>query len=486
MVWGPEAGVPSERATPKDGVDALLNTVVNGGYCVGCGACVALRPDRLEMRLDDVGRFKPRLRETLVLEESGTTADPQSVCPFAEGADNEDTIGAAAFPNAPHADSQIGRWEALYAGYAAESDFRSNGSSGGMTTWIAAQLLKRGLVDAVIHVKPCPVAETGVLFQFAVSHDLSQLHDGAKTRYYPCEISDVMNYVRTNPQRYAIISLPCFSRAIRLLRQQDTQIGEHIKYQVAIVCGHLKSTAYAEYYGWAAGVPPQKLNYIDFRYKDPQAKSAKTYFIQVREHDGNYSVIENNSVYGTDWGLGFFKLKACDYCDDVLGETADITLGDAWLPKYSHDPLGTNIIVVRNAEIDSIIQEALESHQLVLDRVSSQLVAQSQSAGFRHRREGLAYRLSRVEKKGLWHPPKRVAAASGALTFRYQLIFQMREWLRDVSHCYFAEARQAGDLSIFIKKIKPIVTVYLFIQKTLDPVRFRNKFNNVFKRVFPK
>ena len=34
-----------------------------------------------------------------------------------------------------------------------------------------------------------------------------------------------------------------------------------------------------------------------------------------------------------DWGMGIFKLGACDYCDDIVGETADISFGDAWLRR---------------------------------------------------------------------------------------------------------------------------------------------------------
>lgn len=40
--------------------------------------------------------------------------------------------------------------------------------------------------------------------------------------------------------------------------------------------------------------------------------------------------------------------KACDFCDDVFAETADIALGDAWLPEYVQDGNGTNVVVTRN------------------------------------------------------------------------------------------------------------------------------------------
>ena len=36
-----------------------------------------------------------------------------------------------------------------------------------------------------------------------------------------------------------------------------------------------------------------------------------------------------------DWGAGFFQNPACDWCDDVVAETADIAFGDAWVEPYS-------------------------------------------------------------------------------------------------------------------------------------------------------
>lgn len=32
--------------------------------------------------------------------------------------------------------------------------------------------------------------------------------------------------------------------------------------------------------------------------------------------------------------------RACNYCDDVFAECADVTCMDAWLPEYSQDHRG--------------------------------------------------------------------------------------------------------------------------------------------------
>src|SRR5690606_38702641 len=41
-----------------------------------------------------------------------------------------------------------------------------------------------------------------------------------------------------------------------------------------------------------------------------------------------------------DWGAGFLQNPACDFCDDVVAETADIAFGDAWVEPYASDGPG--------------------------------------------------------------------------------------------------------------------------------------------------
>lgn len=126
-----------EALSPQD--------IIGGGMCIGCGSCVAaLQPDRAAMTFDRYGQYKPQ--GALTSKRSTRFAQ---LCPFSPSARNEDDIGAELFPAPATRDDRLGRFEAAYVGAVAEPDFRSNGSSGGMVSWVAAELLRRGLVDGV-------------------------------------------------------------------------------------------------------------------------------------------------------------------------------------------------------------------------------------------------------------------------------------------------------------------------------------------------
>jgi coenzyme F420-reducing hydrogenase beta subunit len=400
-------------------------------------------------------------------EQMPALIDAESVCPFSRTAADEDAIGRRLFAGDANFIPKIGFSSGLYAGYVVEGDYRVTGSSGGMGSWIAAELLRRGMVDAVLHVKPARDPAAGLLFDFQVSRTVDEVRAGGKSRYYPCELSGVMRQVRETPGRYALIALPCFSKAARQLAAQDAVIAERLRFVIALVCGHLKSTAYARMYAWQAGMSPEDLRYIDFRHKGP-GLTAKHYFIElVGEHAGERarSVIDNKAFFGTDWGHGFFKYQACDYCDDVLGETADLTIGDAWLEKYDRDPGGTNVIIIRNRVLAPILKAAAAEGRIWIEPLSAEEIIRSQAGGFRHRHDGLAYRLARKDRAGIWRPPKRIAAGRSHLTMRNRCLFRLREVLRDESHRAFLAAVKKGDLSHFVRRMKLLLLVYSVVYR---------------------
>ena len=55
-----------------------------------------------------------------------------------------------------------------------------------------------------------------------------------------------------------------------------------------------------------------------------------------------------------------FKSNACDFCDDVLTELADISLGDAWIDPYDKSGLGNSIIITRTKTAQTLIKNGLK------------------------------------------------------------------------------------------------------------------------------
>lgn len=439
---------------------SLSATVIDGGYCIGCGLCASVKGSPIKMSLDDYGQFQAQIIPDEL--NASITNSINAVCPFSEAAIDEDRLGKELFSKDCQHHSKIGYYLATYAGYVTEAGFRDRGSSGGMGTWIVSTLFRQNLIDGVVHVHPHhPTAEDSRLFKYQISNTLEAIHQGAKSRYYPVELSEVLELVRNRPGRYALVGIPCFIKAVRLLTKQDAIIAERIKFFVGLVCGHLKSTNFAEMLAWQCGIEPSNLQAIDFRKKLPD-RDANRYGVELKstvEAENSSKIRPVKELQGSDWGQGFLKYKACDYCDDVVAETADISVGDAWLPHYVRDSQGTNVIVVRNPQIQKIIEEGIEQKQLHLDSITASEVAQSQNSGFKHRREGLAYRLYLANQQNQWCPPKRIKA-SNKIPGKFRKIIEMRILLRKQSHLAFKNAKEKGNLNLFITTMQSLIEEY--------------------------
>lgn len=428
-----------------------IETIVDAGCCIGCGACAVKCENGLKISFDDFGKYHADVLQHLN-EESQRQA--LAVCPFSDESKDEDQIGRLLFDGALH-DGRIGFFRSLYAGYVVEGAIREKATSGGIITWLLTELLATNKIDGVIHVKNAESDESGCLFEYAISRNASSVLAGAKSRYYPVEASKVLRYVRENPGRYAFVGIPCFVKAVRNLMLNEPVFAESIKYCIGIVCGHLKSKAFADCFGWQAGITPGTLEEIDFRVKRTTGTAAD-YAVHLKGDGLNISR-RTQEFLGSNWGHNFFRYEACDSCDDVLAETADIAVGDAWLPEYERDPKGTSIVVVRSKELAELISAASKDGRLHLNPTTADSIALSQAGGLRDRREGLAYRLHLKEKAGKWIPKKRVEPSNKLLSNQRKKIYAHRSYIGKMSHIYWKEAVQRQSLSFFEKNMNRLI-----------------------------
>jgi hypothetical protein len=141
----------------------------------------------------------------------------------------------------------------------------------------------------------------------------------------------------------------------------------------------------------------------------------------------------------------------------VVAETADISFGDAWVEPYSSDGRGTNVVIVRTSELKRLVEKARAEGRLQLDPVDAEFIVRTQAAGLRHRRDGLAYRLT-WRRKGVV-PRKRVAPSTD-LPIRRKLVYRMRYGVARWSHRIFALARATGMPRLYIGWARATLRLY--------------------------
>jgi coenzyme F420-reducing hydrogenase beta subunit len=414
--------------------------------------------------------------------EELTIAD--SVCPFSDSAQDEDRLGLDLFGGVlDHFHSKTGYYRSIRVGRIASDDVVQS-SSGGLTTYLLSQLFDAGEIDGVIHVGESK--DEGRLFSYALSQTRDELLGRRKSQYYPTEFSEVMLSVRGNGKRYAIVGTPCFIKASQLLAERDPVLRNQLVWRIAICCGHLKSAAFAEALAWQLGISPPDLDRVDFRVKRDGAPAYAYSFGAVARSDERWRSKPSIELFGGDWGLALFQLKACEFCDDIFGETADICFGDAWLSPFDRDWRGTNIVLSRSPTLDALLEHGSQRNEIWLDDLPLKSLIASQAGAFRHRWYGIATRLADARRRGEEVPRKRKSCYSRRTPFLLNEIIRARQKISRKSHELFLKAKECDDFEILVKGLRGDIDALIRLQrfdKFLHPYSILRKGLRVFSRI---
>lgn len=459
----------------------LYNDVIKNNYSVKSGS-YAVIDDKIKMRMDEYGEYFPVLKDSEVLLDAKTA----KVCAMYNTDYDESIIGQELFGKIDgiKKDPILGYYSDLYAGYVVEDDYRKNASSGGMATWILKELLEKKYIDGVIHVKPASDND-GILFKYGISRTVEELSKNSKSRYYPVEFSEVVNKIKLDGGSYAIVGIPSFIMEIRLLARYDPIVNERIKFTIGLICGHQKSAKYAENLAWQCGIKPGDLKSIDFRHKNPDLPAIRYSTKMIGLIDGKEATVirDQSEFFGSDWGHGFFKANFSDFTDDAMNETADVSLGDAWLKPYVDDGLGNNIVIVRNAIIANIIKDGLAENKIKLDSLSVEKMISSQSGLIHHTRDELPYRLHKKDKNSQWRPKKRFEASNN-ISILKKKVQDLRQEIAYQSRINYKKAVEIDDWNYFQKNMDRYVRRYSLIYTLirLQKYGFIGSIKKLFKR----
>lgn len=356
--------------------------VVKQDLCIGCGVCAVNNP-KLRMEINEQGFYRP----------IGNLESKQSnICPFSNASSKESDLGQALYSQENQYNDQIiGYYDNLYVGAVREQSERLKSSSGGLATWFAKELLNSGEIDYFIGVGEVKDVDGIYSYGYTVAESCSDIDNLRKTKYYPVELSEVLDFVREHEGRYAIIGVPCFIKAIRLLQENDELMRNRISCCIAIVCGHFKSSNYYEMILQQLKVGVREVEFFDFRTKF-QGTDAHDYGVTVRT-DKNEKSMKAREIFGTNWDYCFQKYKACDFCDDVFGETADVVLGDAWVSEYDQDWRGHNLVISRQKKLSTLLERGVNEGSVIVDSVAPDLIKRSQGGSIRHKRVMIGFRV---------------------------------------------------------------------------------------------
>ncbi|WP_314296021.1 Coenzyme F420 hydrogenase/dehydrogenase, beta subunit C-terminal domain [Acinetobacter schindleri] len=425
-----------------------IDDIIQNELCTGCGVCISEdKTKTAKMIWNSSGFLIPELTK------NSTRDKMYSVCPFNPNVKNEDALGEALYQKfTENYNEKIGYYNGLYAGYSHK--YRETSSSGGIATYIFEKLLNKKIVDHLFIVKE---GINGFEYQFF--SDIHDIRKVSKTRYMPVTLEKLFQEIENIDGRIAVSGVACFVKAIRLKQENNPKLKDKIPFVVGIVCGGLKSKYYTDFLAQSAGCK-DKYKAVQYRVKNKKSYAMDYKFSCTSENNNRIYMVDMQKL-GDMWGTGLFKCNACDFCDDVLTELADISLGDAWIPPYNQSGLGTNIVISRSQLAEKLISYGINSKELNLEKILEARIIESQSGSFNHRHNGLLFRLNNLSKNKAFMPTKRKRILEKQ-NFLHNLIQSKRLITREKSIEYWQAYKSLDE---FNESISPLLNNLRFYTK---------------------
>lgn len=438
-----------------------ITDVVKQNLCTGCGICVSEAPGALKMSWDEFGFLTPHnigndLNENAI-----------RVCPFNPNPDeevkDEDELANIYLKEASNYDPKIGRFENTYIGYSKE--FRQISSSGGIATYVFKKLLEDKIVDHLFIVK-----ESEGTYKYQFFNTVNDITKISKTQYIPVTLEELFLKINYIDGKVAVSGVACFIKAIRLKQHYYPELKDKIPFLVGIICGGLKSKFFTDYLAQKSGIYTD-YSRQEYRIKDPKSSSSD-YSFGAYDNLNEFHKLKMQTL-GDMWGSGMFKANACDFCDDVTTELADISLGDAWLQPYLRDGLGNSVIITRSILANNIILNGIKVSELSVKELGLEVLKQSQKGSFNHRNVGTKYRIQYRKKKKLAIPFKRKRLLV-KIPFEFKVVQKYRMNLRYASLKLWKENPSAKNFDFLIQNKKKIL---------IYSTKYYHKVQNI-KRIF--
>jgi coenzyme F420 hydrogenase subunit beta len=343
-----------------------INLLTKSGLCIGCGACASLCPvNALGLKLHDkVGAYIPELYERECIECSICYRICPAISFIKEGIKKK---------TAQYTNMLIGNYINCYVGYADDYKIRYNASSGGIVTQLLMYALESRIIDGALvtrmkkddPLKPEPF----------IARTKEELMEATGSKYCPVPIGLPLSYILQTEQneKFAVVGLPCQIRAIKNAERIHRKLQEKIVLHIGLFCDHVPNFLATKIFLQRLGIREEDINELKYRgggwpgFMKISLKTGKTY--KVAE-----------PLYWRFLGLDFFIPRGCLLCNDALNELADISVGDAWLPEFSSDKLGTSIIIVRDLTGKNIVENAEKLGKIKIIDISYKKVIQSQLA----------------------------------------------------------------------------------------------------------
>lgn len=243
-------------------------------------------------------------------------------------------------------DWRVGHVNKLWTGYASDPGVRRTGASGGVTSAVLIYLLATKRIDGAILAKqgtPTPAQAS-----WCIARTREDVLACAQSVYVPLSMLDSIRHLVPG-ERYAMTCVPEQSAALRVLQHG----GDERARQIEFVLGPYTGTA-LDRRAVRSLLRANKVAETDAITSLKWRAGEWPGYLEILTESGR--VIRSKKVY-YNFLIPFYVTQASLQSMDFANEFTDLSVGDAWSPKFESMGQGFSVVASRNSKMTQIMEE---------------------------------------------------------------------------------------------------------------------------------
>jgi len=333
-----------------------IHDVINNHLCIGCGLCYIDDNIFRMVYNDENGCFIPEIKFDLNYELADNICPGKGYNIIELGKINNNNYNSKY-------DLELGYYSSFFAARMKDNNLLINSSSGGVMSGVLLYLLEEKIVDKVSVTKFITDAD-GLKTKTFLTNNVKDILDSQGSKYCPVNYNELLDELKLFEGRVAIVGTPCVIagiKGIQNLNNNDSIFRSQIVISLTNFCGGFKSYDNIKR---LANIHKIKFHNIsEFRFRGGGQPGS----LRIVSNDGKVA----ETPYPNYVGLtGYSKMLRCHLCVDATGELADLSFGDAWIPRFENDEKAWSIVVARSKIGEIVLSKIIESRKMVTEEIS--------------------------------------------------------------------------------------------------------------------
>lgn len=330
----------------------LLKEVIEPGLCTQCGSCVGLAGGKLAFKEKGSIPTPHLVTKDNDLPQACRLACPARHCSFPD-------LNRSTFGDLP-SNWLSGRITKSRIGFSKSETIRRGAASGGAITSILLYLLNSHKISGAICLKMG--AEVPYLAKPIIARTPEEILECSQSVYSVSPVNTILSEIKEDDGPLAYVGLPDQVASIRKLQKESHPSVKNIRYIIGPYVGTQMYFESIRSFLRSNGVDSEN-EIIDLKYRAGEWPGK----LRIELKDGR--VLQADKFY-YNYLIPFYLTSSSLQAVDFSNELTDISVGDAWSPKYEKEKKGFSVILSRSEVGEAIIKNMMKEGLLSAEGIS--------------------------------------------------------------------------------------------------------------------